>query len=178
MSRIGKKPIEIPEGVSVTVLENQIEIKGIFGAFLKTIPSNLSIKIENKQIVLYRTDELKKSYELHGLYRALIQSMILGVSKKFTKELLAEGVGYKFQLNQNELFLTAGFTHQIKFLIPKELEIKVESPIKISIKGIDKELVGLFAAKIHEIKPPEPYKGKGIFYAGETILRKVGKRGK
>ena len=114
----------------------------------------------------------------HGLTRALIQNMIIGVNAKFSKILVAEGVGYKFQLDKQRLILNMGYTHPIEFIIPSDLEIKAESPTKIIISGIDKEKVGFLAAKIREIRPPEPYKGKGIMYEGEKILRKAGKSGK
>ena len=132
---------------------------------------------ENKLNII-KLNDTKESRAYHGLTRALIQNMIIGVNTKFSKILVAEGVGYKFQLDKQRLILNMGYTHPIEFIIPSDLEIKAESPTKIIISGIDKEKVGFLAAKIREIRPPEPYKGKGIMYEGEKILRKAGKSGK
>jgi large subunit ribosomal protein L6 len=178
MSRIGKKPIEIPKDVLVEIEKEKIVVKGKYGSLERVILDILKFEIENKKLIITRNDESKKSREYHGLVRALIQNMIQGVDEKFSKTLTAEGVGYKFQLNGQILNITVGYSHPIEFLIPPELSIKQESPTKISILGIDKEKVGFLAAKIRDIKPPEPYKGKGILYDGEKILRKAGKTGK
>jgi large subunit ribosomal protein L6 len=178
MSRIGKKPIEIPKDVSVEIEKEKIVVKGKYGSLERVILDILKFEIENKKLIITRNDESKKSREYHGLVRALIQNMIQGVDEKFSKTLTAEGVGYKFQVNGQTLNVTVGYSHPIEFLIPPELSIKQESPTKISILGIDKEKVGFLAAKIRDIKPPEPYKGKGILYDGEKILRKAGKTGK
>jgi large subunit ribosomal protein L6 len=178
MSRVGKKPIEIPSDVSVTLVPEKIIVKGKYGILEQPIINLLDIEIVNNKIVISRKEETAKAREFHGLSRALIQNMILGVDKKFSKILIAEGVGYKFQIDNKTLIVNVGFTHPVQFSIPSDLDIKVESPIKISISGIDKEKVGFLAAKIREIRPPEPYKGKGILYDGEIVRRKAGKTGK
>jgi large subunit ribosomal protein L6 len=178
MSRIGKKAIDIPKDVSVTIDEEKITVKGKHGTLERLLITNINYKLENNQIVVTRIDDTKKSRELHGLIRALIQNMVSGVSEKFSKTLIAEGVGYKFQLEKNNLILNVGFTHPVQFVIPSDLTIKLESPTKILISGVDKEKVGFLAAKVRDMRPPEPYKGKGILYDGEKIIRKAGKTGK
>jgi large subunit ribosomal protein L6 len=178
MSRIGKKPIDLPQDVSLTLSDNLIRVNGKYGVLEQPRSDFLKITIENNKVYITRTEENTKAKQVHGLLRALLQNMITGVTKKFSKILIAEGVGYKFQLEKNTLIVNAGFTHPIKFIVPSDIEIKLQSPIKISIVGIDKEKVGLIADKIRSTKPPEPYKGKGILYEGEIIRRKVGKTGK
>jgi large subunit ribosomal protein L6 len=178
MSRIGKKAIVIPKDVSVTYANQKVMVKGKYGTLERMVAECANIAIENNQVVITRIDDSKKSREYHGLIRALVQNMVIGVSKQFTKNLIAEGVGYKFQVEKKKLILNVGFSHPVEFGIPDELAIKLESPTKISIMGIDKEQVGFLAAKVRDMKPPEPYKGKGILYEGEKILRKAGKTGK
>jgi large subunit ribosomal protein L6 len=178
MSRIGKKLIEIPEGVSIAVQDKKIIVKGKHGTLEREILDVLDVLIEEKKLVLKRLKETKEVKSYHGLIRALLQNMVKGVTDKFSKTLIAEGVGYKFQVEKNKLVVNAGFTHPVEFPIPQDLAIKLESPIKISITGIDKEKVGFLASKIHDVRPPEPYKGKGILYDGEKIIRKAGKTGK
>jgi len=178
MSRIGKKPIDIPEGVFVEIKEEKIFIKGKHGNFQKHFSNLLECLIENNKLVLKRINDTKKSREYHGLMRALIQNMITGVDQEFSKILIAEGVGYKFQIEKTNLIVNVGYSHPIEFLIPTDLKIKLESNTKISITGIDKEKVGFFASQIRSTRPPEPYKGKGILYEGEKIIRKAGKTGK
>jgi large subunit ribosomal protein L6 len=178
MSRIGKKPIDIPEGVFVEIKEEKIFIKGKHGNFQKHFSNLLECLIENNKLVLKRINDTKKSREYHGLMRALIQNMITGVNQEFSKILIAEGVGYKFQIEKTNLIVNVGYSHPIEFLIPTDLKIKLESNTKISITGIDKEKVGFFASQIRSTRPPEPYKGKGILYEGEKIIRKAGKTGK
>lgn len=178
MSRIGKKTIDVPKSVSVTLNDQKITIKGQHGVLEKDIVDILKVEILDNKINVLRFDDTKKSREFHGLTRALIQNMVSGVDQKFSKTLIAEGVGYKFQVDKNTLILSVGFSHPVNFVIPSDLSIKQESPTKISISGIDKEKVGFLAAKIRDMRPPEPYKGKGILYDGEKILRKAGKTGK
>lgn len=178
MSRIGKKVIDIPKEVVVTLLNEKILVKGKYGSLERDLSTNLNVEIKENQIFISRIDETKKSRELHGLIRALIQNMVKGVNEKFSKTLIAEGVGYKFQIDKTNLILNVGFTHPVQFIIPSDLTIKLESPTKILISGINKEKVGFLAAKIRDIRPPEPYKGKGILYDGEKIIRKAGKTGK
>lgn len=178
MSRIGKKTIDVPKNVSVILNDQKITIKGQHGVLEKDIENILKIEIVDNKINVLRFDDTKKSREFHGLTRALIQNMVNGVDQKFSKTLIAEGVGYKFQVDKNTLILSVGFSHPVNFVIPSDLSIKQESPTRISISGIDKEKVGFLAAKIRDMRPPEPYKGKGILYDGEKILRKAGKTGK
>jgi large subunit ribosomal protein L6 len=178
MSRIGKKAIEIPKEVSITLEKEKVIVKGKHGTLERHVLDILNLELTNKNLVITRKDETKKSREYHGLIRALIQNMVSGVSQKFSKTLIAEGVGYKFQMEKTNLLVNVGFTHPVEFLIPSDLAIKLESPTKISISGIDKEKVGFLAAKIRDTRPPEPYKGKGILYEGEKIIRKAGKTGK
>jgi len=178
MSRIGKKLIQIPKDVSLTITEDKILVKGKFGSLELSLLNLLHFNISDDQLFITRINDEKKTREYHGLIRALVQNMVLGVTKKFSKTLIAEGVGYKFQVNQKILVVNAGYTHPIEFPIPEDLEVKQESPTKISILGINKEKVGFLAAKIRDTRPPEPYKGKGLLYDGEIIRRKAGKTGK
>jgi large subunit ribosomal protein L6 len=178
MSRVGKKPIDIPSDVSVTLVSDKVIIKGKHGVLEQPIINLLKLEIIQNRLHIFRKEETSRAREFHGLSRALIQNMINGVNNKFSKILIAEGVGYKFQLDKKKLIVTVGFTHPVEFIIPDDLDIKVESPVKIAISGIDKEKVGFLAAKIREIRPPEPYKGKGILYDGEIVRRKAGKTGK
>jgi len=178
MSRIGKKPIEIPQGVNVSIEGTRIEVCGKLGKLEQTYSQLISINKEENTLVLKPLETSKKARSYHGLMRALVQNMVLGVETYFQKTLVAEGVGYKFQLEKDKLILSVGFSHPVFFDIPKELSIKLESNTKILIQGIEKEQVGFFASQIRAIRPPEPYKGKGIQYQGEKILRKAGKTGK
>lgn len=178
MSRIGKKAIEIPKEVSIKLESDKIIVKGKHGTLERSLSDTLNFELNDQKLIITRKDETKKSREYHGLMRALIQNMVSGVDQKFSKTLIAEGVGYKFQMEKTNLILNVGFSHPVQFSIPADLSIKVESPTKISILGIDKEQVGFLAAKIRDMKPPEPYKGKGILYDGEKIIRKAGKTGK
>jgi large subunit ribosomal protein L6 len=178
MSRIGKKSINIPNDISLSIIENNIIVKGKLGTLQKTIHESIYVELKGNILSVFRKDDLKKTRALHGLTRALINNMIKGVSQQFVKTLLAEGVGYKFQLEQNNLVVVVGYSHPISFSVPNNLNVKVESPTRICISGMEKEKVGFFASKIREARPPEPYKGKGILYLGETILRKAGKTGK
>ena len=178
MSRIGKKIIHIPKDVSLTLEKEKIVAKGKHGTLERSFNNFIEIEKEGQTLEVKRLVETKEARSYHGLMRALIQNMIVGVNDLFTKVLIAEGVGYKFQIDKNSLVLNMGYSHPIEFPIPTNLKIKLESPTKIAISGIDKEQVGFLAAKIRAIRPPEPYKGKGIMYEGEKILRKAGKSGK
>jgi large subunit ribosomal protein L6 len=176
MSRIGIKPIIIPKGVIVTFQDSSINIKFENNELSQLIATDfLSIEIINNLINIQRLNDKKTTKAYHGLIRVLLQNMILGVTEKFSKLLIAEGVGYKFQIEENRLILSMGFSHKINFIIPENLKLKLESPTRLLISGINKETVGFFAAKIRDIKPPEPYKGKGIRYENEIIKRKAGK---
>ncbi len=178
MSRIGKKLINIPQDIEVLINQNFVSVSGKNGKLDKTFLNLVKFeKIENN-IIVSRINEDKFTKSYHGLSRALLDNMIQGVNKKFQKILIAEGVGYKFQLSNNKLILNMGFTHPVEFDLEANLAIRLESATKLLIEGIDKEKVGLFAAKIRQVRPPEPYKGKGIRYEGEKIIRKAGKTGK
>jgi len=178
MSRIGKKAITIPKEVTLTINDQTVNVKGKFGTLERQLVGLVNLNIENEKLVVTRINDEKKTREYHGLIRSLLQNMITGVDEKFSKTLIAEGVGYKFQIDKTKLILNVGFTHPIEFIIPPDLTIKLESPTKIQISGVDKEKVGFLAAKVRDMRPPEPYKGKGILYQGEKIIRKAGKTGK
>jgi len=178
MSRIGKKLIDIPTDVSITLSNEKIIVKGKYGILEQSLLNLLNFDLSDNKLSITRINDEKKTREYHGLIRALVQNMVIGVTTKFSKILTAEGVGYKFQIDKNQLIVNAGYTHPIEFPIPEGIEIKLESPIKISITGINKEQVGFLAAKIRATRPPEPYKGKGLLYCGEIIIRKAGKTGK
>lgn len=175
MSRVGIKPISIPEEVKINSQNNLIIIKGKFGELNQIIDKRLEITIKNNLLIIKRLNEKKETKAYHGLIRMLLQNKILGVTNSFSKLLLAEGVGYKFQIDNQKLILSIGFSHPVILDIPSHLELKLESPTKLIISGIDKEEVGLFAAQIRNVKPPEPYKGKGIKYDNEIIKLKAGK---
>jgi len=179
MSRIGKKIIIIPPNVSIDNLEHQkIIVKGKYGILERTFSNLVEIIKDENKLVIKRFNDDKKSRESHGLTRALLQNMINGVDQKFSKILVSEGVGYKFLVEQNKLIVNVGYSHPITFAIPDDITIKLESNTKISLTGIDKEKIGFLASEIRAIRPPEPYKGKGIMYEGEKIRRKAGKTGK
>jgi large subunit ribosomal protein L6 len=178
MSRIGKKVIEIPKDVSIKIENNKIIVKGKHGSLERTLLDNLNVEVNEQRLIVTRKDDTKQSRSYHGLIRALLQNMVSGVDQKFSKTLIAEGVGYKFQVDKTNLILSVGFSHPVEFAIPSDLTIKAESPTKLVISGIDKEKVGFMAAKIRDMRPPEPYKGKGLLYEGEKIIRKAGKTGK
>lgn len=178
MSRIGKKIINLPPLVSFEYKDEKIIIGGKYGKLEKKIPAGIRIEQKENQLCVLRENELKQTQAFHGLIRALLQNMITGVNEKFSKSLIVEGVGYRFQLNETILILLMGFSHPIELKIPEDLSLTLESPTKLIISGIDKEQVGFFASQIRKIKPPEPYKGKGIRYENEKIIRKVGKTGK
>ncbi|HMN47914.1 MAG TPA: 50S ribosomal protein L6 [Ignavibacteriaceae bacterium] len=175
MSRIGKKLIEIPKGVTVVLDGNVVKVKGPKGELQKTIHPNIKVEMKDSEIELKRSDDLKINRALHGLSRALINNMILGVSQEFKKTLDIVGVGYKVELKGSNLLLNIGYSHPIYFLPPAGIKLEAPTPTQIVISGIDKQLVGQVAAKIRAIRKPEPYKGKGIKYSNEQILRKAGK---
>ena len=172
MSRIGRLPVEIPAGVEITVAENNVvTVKGPKGTLTESLPVERDIKVENNQVVVTRPNDLKKMKSLHGLTRTLVANMVTGVTKGYEKVLEINGVGYRAQKQGKKLILSLGYSH------PVEME-DLDGQNKITIKGIDKQKVGQYAAEIREKRKPEPYKGKGIKYADEVIRRKVGKTGK
>lgn len=175
MSRIGKKPIEIRKGVTVTSKDGLIVVKGPKGELSARPHRNVSVDVKDKEIVLTRSSEEKPVRALHGLWRALIQNMITGVTDGFSLKLEIVGVGYRAEMKGKKLQLQIGYSHPILFGAPEGVTIEAPTQTNIVVSGIDKHLVGLVAAKIRGFRPPEPYKGKGIKYAGEYIRRKAGK---
>ena len=179
MSRIGRLPVVIPAGVTVEVKENNyVVVKGSKGTLERNLPVEMDIKVEDGHVVVTRPNDLKKMKALHGLTRTLIHNMVVGVSEGYEKVLEVNGVGYRAQKQGKKLILSLGYSHPVEMEDPDGLESVVEGQNKIIVKGIDKEKVGQFAAEIRDKRRPEPYKGKGIKYADETIRRKVGKTGK
>lgn len=179
MSRIGLKPIEIPSGVEVKINDNNlVEVKGPKGQLKEQFDSKMDIKIEDNQVVVSRPNDLKKYKSLHGLTRTLIANMIEGVTKGYSKKLEIVGTGYRAQKQGKKLVLNLGYSHPIEMEDPEGIEVEVPGQTQIIVKGINKQLVGNYAAKIRDLRKPEPYKGKGIKYADEVIRRKVGKTGK
>jgi large subunit ribosomal protein L6 len=178
MSRVGKKEIVVPKDVTVFFENKSLIVKGTHGVLQLDSFNNLQVLINENKILVLRNEDSKKSRALHGLTRALIQNMVLGVHQRFSQVLAVEGIGYKFQVDKNSLILNMGYSHPVELKIPDNLSVKLESSTKISIFGIDKQKVGLFASEIRKIRPPEPYKGKGIRYENEVLLRKAGKTGK
>ena len=178
MSRIGRHPVAVPAGVTVTIEEgNKVTVKGPKGELVRVLPAEMEIKLEDGQVVVTRPNDLKKMKSLHGLTRTLINNMVIGVTDGYTKELEVNGVGYRAQKSGKVLTLHLGYSHPVEMEDPEGLESKVDGN-KIVISGIDKEKVGQYAAEIRDKRRPEPYKGKGIKYADEVIRRKVGKTGK
>ena len=178
MSRIGRMPIAVPAGVTVEIAENnKVTVKGPKGTLERVLPAEMDIKQEGSEIVVSRPNDLKKMKSLHGLTRTLIHNMIIGVTEGYEKKLEVNGVGYRAQKQGKKLVLSLGYSHPVEMEDPEGLESTVDGN-KIIIKGIDKEKVGQYAAEIRDKRRPEPYKGKGIKYADETIRRKVGKTGK
>jgi large subunit ribosomal protein L6 len=175
MSRIGKIPIALPDRVKVEQKNGSLIVEGPKGKLESCFDETLAIKIEAKQVLIERPSDEKKHKELHGLTRALLQNMVLGVSEGFSKKLEIIGVGYNAKVEAKKLVLNVGFSHSVKLDIPLGLECVIPTPLEIEVKGINKQMVGQFAANIRRVRPPEPYKGKGIRYVGEHVLRKVGK---
>ena len=179
MSRIGRMPIAIPAGVTVEIAENNhVTVKGPKGTLERTLPSEMDIKLEGEEVVVTRPNDLKKMKSLHGLTRTLIHNMVVGVTEGYKKELEVNGVGYRAQKSGKTLNLSLGYSHPVDMVDPEGIEVEVPDQATIIVKGIDKEKVGQYAAEIRDKRRPEPYKGKGIKYADETIRRKVGKTGK
>lgn len=178
MSRIGNKPITVPEGVEVKIDGQKITVKGPKGTLERKLADDMNIAMENGQITVTRPSDLKRHRALHGLTRTLIHNMVIGVTQGYEKVLEINGVGYRAAKSGKKLTLTLGYSHPVEMMDPEGIETVLEGQNKITVKGIDKEKVGQFAAEIRTKRPPEPYKGKGIKYADEHIRRKVGKTGK
>lgn len=174
MSRVGKKPIPIPQNVKVNVENNLLKVSGPLGELEHFFPSGIQVQILDGQIFVQRDGDISKLRALHGLTRTLIANMVQGVTEGFSKSLEIIGLGYRAQVEKDKLILRAGYSHPVEFPFPSGIQIGVDKQI-ITVKGIDKQLVGETAARIRAIRPPEPYKGKGIRYLGEYVRRKVGK---
>ena len=177
MSRIGKLPISIPTGVTVTLKDNVVTVKGPKGELSRDLHPDMNITVEGNVITVTRPSEQKEHRALHGLTRALVTNMVTGVSEGFTKTLEINGVGYRAAKQGNKLALTLGFSHPVEMEAPAGITIEVPAPNKIVVSGADKEVVGAVAADIRKWIKPEPYKGKGIRYEGEVVRRKAGKAG-
>lgn len=174
MSRIGKKPINIKD-VTVAINDSKVNIKGKLGELQREIHPNITVEVEGDELLVKRPNDHKENRALHGLTRALLGNMVEGVTEGFKKTLDIVGVGYRAELKGKNLLLTIGYSHPIYFEPTPEIKLEVPTPTQIIISGIDKELVGMVAAKIRSFRKPEPYKGKGIKYSDEIIIRKAGK---
>jgi large subunit ribosomal protein L6 len=178
MSRIGKKPIPVPAKVTVTIDGQAVSVKGPKGELARVLPEGVVVVQEGDTIVVTRQDESRKARERHGLCRTLVANMIEGVANGFQKRLEIQGVGYRAQVQGRNLNMSLGYSHPVVFEPPEGIQFAVENNTNVIVSGIDKEIVGNMAAKIRAARPPEPYKGKGVRYAGEQIRRKAGKAGK
>ena len=176
MSRIGKLPIEVPASVDVKVERGLVRVKGPKGELQQTVSPELAVDREDSRLVVKRPTDRKDHRALHGLTRTLINNMVIGVTDGFEKRLEIQGVGYRAQLRGTALELALGYSHPVRVEAPAGIDFEVPAPTQVIVRGIDKQLVGETAARIRKSRPPEPYKGKGIRYAGEHVARKVGKR--
>jgi len=175
MSRIGRMPIDIPQGVDVKIDGPSVTVKGKLGQLQRSFPDGMRISVEDGKILVLRADDTRQNRSLHGLTRSLISNMVTGVSKGFNKTLLIEGVGYKVVAKGKRLEFALGYSHPITLDPPEGISFKTAKPTELTVEGVDKQLVGQVAADIRKLRKPEPYKGKGIRYSGERIRRKAGK---
>jgi large subunit ribosomal protein L6 len=175
MSRIGKKPVAVPKEVKIEVKDGSVMVEGPKGKLSRVLSDRINIEIKDNQLFVKRLDDSDIDKSLHGLFRALIVNMIKGVTEGYTKELEIIGVGFRAQVQGNTLNMQLGFSHQVNFPIPEGIKIETPKQTQVIIRGIDKEKVGEIAAELRSIFPPEPYKGKGVRYAGEYVKKKVGK---
>jgi large subunit ribosomal protein L6 len=179
MSRIGKAPIPVPSGVTVTIADRHITVAGPKGSLDRDIPGVITIRQDDSELLVERPNDERQNRAQHGLTRSLVNNMVVGVTQGFVKELEIVGVGYRATAQgSNAIELALGFSHPVRVEAPPGIEFEVPQPTRISVKGIDKEAVGQVAANIRKIRKPEPYKGKGVRYAGEHVQRKAGKTGK
>jgi len=176
MSRVGRKPVTLPKGVNVTVNNGQVAVKGPKGELKKAVPTGVEVKTSGSELNVTRADDSRENRAKHGMMRALVANMVKGVSEGFERRLEINGVGYRAEVSGQKLTMALGFSHPVNFELPKGISAKVDKNIVI-LMGIDREVLGETASKIREIRPPEPYKGKGIKYIEEHIKRKVGKTG-
>jgi large subunit ribosomal protein L6 len=177
MSRIGKKPVPIPKGVTVTLDGSKITVKGPKGELSRSLPGAMLVSMKDNEVIVERPSEENEHKALHGLTRTLVANMVEGVTKGYSKQLEITGVGYKAEVKPYGLQLALGFSHQIEYKAPKGIKLLAPQPTQVVIEGADKQVVGQVAAEIRSLRPPEPYKGKGIKYAGEVVRRKAGKAG-
>jgi large subunit ribosomal protein L6 len=177
MSRIGRKPVTVPKGVTLQVQGNTVAVKGPRGELRRTLHPEMQVALDKDQFTVARPSEEKRHKALHGLTRTLVQNMVDGVSKGFSKSLEIQGVGYKAEAKPYGVNLIVGYSHPVKYEAPKGIKISVDNNTMVKIEGADKELVGQVAAELRSVRPPEPYKGKGIRYVGEQVRRKAGKTG-
>ena len=177
MSRIGKLPITLPKGVTVTVEGNVVRVKSSKGELTERIPSEVQVELEEGELVVKRGGDDKRSRAMHGLTRALLANMVTGLTEGFTKTLEIVGVGYRVQKSGNKIVINVGYSHPVEVFETDSIKLDVEGTNIIKVTGVSKQAVGQYAANIRDIRPPEPYKGKGIRYKGENVLRKVGKTG-
>jgi large subunit ribosomal protein L6 len=178
MSRIGSKPIDLPDGVDVKVDGQTVKVKGSRGELERSFNERIGFDIDERVVNVTRPDDARESRALHGLSRALLNNMVVGVSNGFTRELEIHGVGYRASMKGSNIELLVGFSHPVDVVAPEGITFEVPEQTKIIVSGIDKEQVGQVAANIRKVRPPEPYKGKGIRYVGEYVRRKAGKAGK
>jgi large subunit ribosomal protein L6 len=177
MSRVGKKPIPIPKEVKVVLNSEGLMVKGPKGELNRTMPAELSVQVDADQVTLHTLDDSQKVKALFGLFRTLVANMVKGVSEGFERVLEIQGVGYRAEVQDNQLVLNLGYSHPVPFQLPEGISAQVERQTRVILRGIDRDLLGLTAARIRRFRPPEPYKGKGIKYQEEKIRRKVGKTG-
>ncbi len=178
MSRIGKLPIPIPNGVTVGVDRNYVTVEGPRGRLARSLPPQIAVRIEDGRVRCERPSDSREHRSMHGLTRTLVANMVQGVSAGYRKELELVGVGYRVQKQGEDLVLSLGFSHPVRFHPPQGISVEVQDQTHFSVAGIDKELVGQVAADLRRLRPPEPYKGKGVRYRGEYVRRKAGKAGK
>ena len=176
MSRIGRQPVEIPDGVDVEVKSGEVRVKGPKGELTQEVPQDMKVSVDAGTILVERPTDRGEHRALHGLTRSLIANMVGGVTEGYERRLEIQGVGYRAQLKGKALEMSLGYSHPVTVEAPEGIEFEVPQPTEVIVRGIDKQLVGEIAARIRKRRPPEPYKGKGVRYAGEQVTRKVGKR--
>lgn len=178
MSRIGKQPVPVPKGVTITIDGQKVTVKGAKGELSRELPPEIAFVQEGEEIVVTRRNESRNARQRHGLVRTLIANMVEGVSNGYQKKLEIQGVGYRASLQGQKLVMALGYSHPVEFEPPQGIQFAVEGNTNVTVTGIDKEIVGNTAARVRAARPPEPYKGKGVRYAGEQVRRKAGKAGK
>ena len=175
MSRVGRTPIAIPDGVTVSVSGETVSVKGPKGQLSERVPAEISVAVEGGQVQVKRPDDRAPTRALHGLTRALVANMVKGVTSQFSKELEIQGVGYRAEAKGKTLVLSVGYSHPVEMPVPEGLQVSVDRNVVVKIEGANRQQVGQFAANVRSVRPPEPYKGKGIRYVDEQVRRKVGK---